>query len=143
MTAVWVILSYTMVQQICKDKHTWDFCPISYHWNAGISLWRPVRLFKCKTSGRRSSFLQMLWSSLMSNIPKYFMPSKLCTIAAHLSIIKHLVFTTCLFSCMLFVRGYEGLTTRLRGKEMQGNVPSCWMKHQDRSRTITWGSFPA
>lgn len=53
------------------------------------------------------------------------MPGKLHTIAAHLSIMKYFVFAICLLSCMLFVRGYEGLTRQRGGKEMQGNVASC------------------
>lgn len=52
------------------------------------------------------------------------MPRKLCIIAACLSIIKF-VFTLCLLSRMLFVSDYEGLTTQLEGKGMQGNVASC------------------
>lgn len=60
------------------------------------------------------------------------MPSKLYTTAAatiytalYSSIIKYFMFIGCLLSSMLFVRGFEGLTTHLRGKEMQGNIDSC------------------
>lgn len=133
MTPERVILAYTVVWQI-GDKHTRAFCPILHHCNAGISPWRPGDLLICNTSGRRSNFLQILWSSLICNTPKHLMPSKLCTIAAHLSIIEYFVFIICLLSCMWFVRGYEGLTTVRRqghaGKRSQ-LLNEAWRHEQD------------
>lgn len=58
------------------------------------------------------------------------MPSKLCTIAAHLSIIEYFVFTICRLSCMWFVGGYEGLTRVRR----QGHAGECSQLLNEASR---------